>query len=246
MLLSELFSMSAKSPAASAATAALFLTGGCRGVARRVWATVPLPPPSWCGCCCCGLLPLAACTALASLHITTATLLLRLHLCLSPSPLLPAGAVADTLFLTLHNLLGPFVFLLFALLAAAAGLYVAAVLPETRGRTLQEVQVAAGAARGAWQQARRLVWAAAARRRRRRGGTAPGARRPAADGGAAQRRPAASGWLVGAAAGGAALSSLQRSQTQGVLATCQHAQSQFSFTLSYPATPPLSTAPSPL
>ena len=180
VLLSELFSMSAKSPAASAATAALFLTGGCRGVARRVWATVPLPPPSWCGCCCCGLLPLAACTALASLHITTATLLLRLHLCLSPSPLLPAGAVADTLFLTLHNLLGPFVFLLFALLAAAAGLYVAAVLPETRGRTLQEVQsllalrAAPGSRHGAWfGRRRRGGGGGAVARRQERGGLLP-------------------------------------------------------------------------
>jgi hypothetical protein len=51
-----------------------------------------------------------------------------------------AGAVADTLFLTLHGWLGPLVFLLFALVAAAAGLYVAAVVPETKGRTLQEIQ----------------------------------------------------------------------------------------------------------
>lgn len=51
-----------------------------------------------------------------------------------------AGAVADTLFLSLHRWLGPFAFLLFACLAAAAGLYVAAVVPETRGKTLQEIQ----------------------------------------------------------------------------------------------------------
>lgn len=73
VLLSELFSMSAKSPAASAATATLFLT----------------------------------------------------------------GAVTDTLFLSLHSWIGPWVFLVFALLAAAAGLYVAAVVPETKGRTLE-------------------------------------------------------------------------------------------------------------
>ena len=48
--------------------------------------------------------------------------------------------MADTLFLTLHGWLGPLVFLLFALVAAAAGLYVAAVVPETKGRTLQEIQ----------------------------------------------------------------------------------------------------------
>ncbi|KAL4420816.1 hypothetical protein ABPG75_010472 [Micractinium tetrahymenae] len=77
VLLSELFSMSAKSPAASAATATLFLT----------------------------------------------------------------GAVADTLFLTLHSLLGAFVFVLFALLAAAAGLYVVAVVPETKGRRLEAMTV---------------------------------------------------------------------------------------------------------
>lgn len=52
----------------------------------------------------------------------------------------PAGAVADTLFLSLHRWLGPFAFLLFAGLAAVAGLYVAAVVPETRGKTLQEIQ----------------------------------------------------------------------------------------------------------
>ncbi|PSC70824.1 inositol transporter 2 isoform B [Micractinium conductrix] len=116
VLLSELFSMSAKSPAASAATAALFLT----------------------------------------------------------------GAVADTLFLTLHNLLGPFVFLLFALLAAAAGLYVAAVLPETRGRTLQEVQsllalrAAPGSRHGAWfGRRRRGGGGGAVARRQERGGLLP-------------------------------------------------------------------------
>ena len=76
VLLSELFSMSAKSPATAAATAVLFLT----------------------------------------------------------------GAVADTVFLSLHAVLGAGAFVLFALLATAAGLYVAAVVPETRGKTLQEVR----------------------------------------------------------------------------------------------------------
>lgn len=58
-----------------------------------------------------------------------------------PSPPLFAGAVADTLFLTLHSLLGAFVFALFALLAAAAGLYVVAVVPETKGRRLEAMTV---------------------------------------------------------------------------------------------------------
>lgn len=48
--------------------------------------------------------------------------------------------MADTLFLSLHAWLGPFAFLLFACLAGVAGLYVAAVVPETRGKTLQEIQ----------------------------------------------------------------------------------------------------------
>ena len=76
VLLSESFSMGAKSPAASAATAALFLT----------------------------------------------------------------GAGADLLFLTLHDAMGPFVFLLYAGIAASAAVYVAAAVPETKGKTLQEVQ----------------------------------------------------------------------------------------------------------
>ena len=54
------------------------------------------------------------------------------------------------MFLSLHSRLGPLAFLLFALLAAAAGLWVYAVVPETAGRTLQEVQalLALRAARG--------------------------------------------------------------------------------------------------
>ena len=76
VLLSECFSMAAKSPAASAATAVLFLT----------------------------------------------------------------GAVADLLFLSYHSWMGAFSFLLYACIAAAAALYVIMVVPETKGRTLQEVQ----------------------------------------------------------------------------------------------------------
>jgi hypothetical protein len=51
-----------------------------------------------------------------------------------------AGAIADSLFLTLHDWLGPVVFFVFAAVAAVAGLYVAGVVPETRGKSLQEVQ----------------------------------------------------------------------------------------------------------
>jgi MFS family permease len=76
VLLSEVFSMTSKSPAAFAATATLFLT----------------------------------------------------------------GAAADLLFLTIHKGLGAFSFLLYALIALAAAIYVAMVVPETKGRTLQEVQ----------------------------------------------------------------------------------------------------------
>ncbi|GAB4820262.1 hypothetical protein N2152v2_007308 [Parachlorella kessleri] len=76
VLLSEMFSMSVKSPAVSAATAMLFLT----------------------------------------------------------------GAVSDLLFLSLHSWLGPFCFAVFSAVALAAGIYVARMLPETKERTLQEVQ----------------------------------------------------------------------------------------------------------
>lgn len=76
VLLSELFSMAAKSPAASAATAALFAT----------------------------------------------------------------GAASDALFLTLYAALGAFSFALYALIAALGGLFVALAVPETAGRTLEQVQ----------------------------------------------------------------------------------------------------------
>ncbi|KAI3430693.1 hypothetical protein D9Q98_005282 [Chlorella vulgaris] len=111
VLLSELFSMSAKSPAASAATATLFLT----------------------------------------------------------------GAIADTLFLTLHGWLGPFVFLIFAGLAATAGLYVAAVVPETKGKSLQEVQalLSLRCAPGSRRSRRSWWWWPRARGREERHGLLP-------------------------------------------------------------------------
>lgn len=76
VLLSEVFSMGAKSPAVAAATATLFLT----------------------------------------------------------------GAAADLLFLAMHAALGPFVFLVYSLIAAAAAAYVFVAVPETKGKTLAEVQ----------------------------------------------------------------------------------------------------------
>lgn len=76
VLLSEIFSMGAKSPAASAATATLFLT----------------------------------------------------------------GAAADLAFLGVRSALGPWAFLLYSLIALAAAAYVWAYVPETKGRTLREVQ----------------------------------------------------------------------------------------------------------
>jgi Sugar (and other) transporter len=86
VLLSESFSMGAKSPAASAATAVLFLT----------------------------------------------------------------GAVADMMFLSLHSWLGPFVFGLYGIIAIAAAVYVYVAVPETNGRTLQEVQAVLASRRRRW------------------------------------------------------------------------------------------------
>lgn len=76
VLISESFSMGAKSPAASAATAVLFLT----------------------------------------------------------------GAVADMMFLSLHSWMGPFAFGLYGIIAVAAAVYVYVAVPETKGRSLLEVQ----------------------------------------------------------------------------------------------------------
>lgn len=76
VLLSELFSMGVKSPAASAATATLFAS----------------------------------------------------------------GAVTDAAFLSLHSALGAASFALYAVIALFATVYVAVAVPETRGRTLAEVQ----------------------------------------------------------------------------------------------------------
>lgn len=67
--------------------------------------------------------------------------------------------MADSVFLSLHSWLGPAAFLLFSAVAAAAGLWVYSVVPETAGRTLQEIQAllvlrAARGSRGGAQQER--------------------------------------------------------------------------------------------
>lgn len=77
VLLSELFSMSAKAPATAAVTATLFL----------------------------------------------------------------AGALPDLLYLTLHSWMGPFAFVVFAGVAFSGGVYCHRHLPETKGRTLAQIQL---------------------------------------------------------------------------------------------------------
>eukprot|EP00658_Telonema_sp_P-2_P011341 TRINITY_DN14306_c0_g1_i1.p1 TRINITY_DN14306_c0_g1~~TRINITY_DN14306_c0_g1_i1.p1 ORF type:complete len:166 (-),score=29.40 TRINITY_DN14306_c0_g1_i1:347-844(-) len=51
-----------------------------------------------------------------------------------------AGAVTNALFLSLYDLLSGALFLLFAGISAAGGLYVYMKLPETMGRSLSEIQ----------------------------------------------------------------------------------------------------------
>lgn len=51
-----------------------------------------------------------------------------------------AGAIANLVFLTLHTWLGYGSFLVFAAIAFVGGVYCAIVVPETKGRTLAEVQ----------------------------------------------------------------------------------------------------------
>ena len=54
--------------------------------------------------------------------------------------MLPSGALADLVFLSLHDLLGPTAFVGFASVAFAGGVYCFLQLPETKGRTLAQVQ----------------------------------------------------------------------------------------------------------
>lgn len=51
-----------------------------------------------------------------------------------------AGFLADSLFLTLLKWFGPYTFLIFAAIALAGGIFSFAYVPETKGRTLAEVQ----------------------------------------------------------------------------------------------------------
>lgn len=51
-----------------------------------------------------------------------------------------SGSITDTLFLTALDTLGPFALLLFAAIAAGGGVFVFIYVPETRGRTILEVQ----------------------------------------------------------------------------------------------------------
>ncbi len=51
-----------------------------------------------------------------------------------------AGAAADLAFLSIHSALGAGSFLVFGAVAAAGGVYCWAALPETKGRSLAEVQ----------------------------------------------------------------------------------------------------------
>ena len=48
--------------------------------------------------------------------------------------------MTDFLFLALHRMFGAGTFLLFAAVSAAGGVFVHRNLPETRGRSLEEVQ----------------------------------------------------------------------------------------------------------
>ncbi|GIL63938.1 hypothetical protein Vafri_17939 [Volvox africanus] len=50
------------------------------------------------------------------------------------------GALTDMVFLSLHDVMGSYAFLLFAALCLASAAYVWLLLPETKGRTLAEVQ----------------------------------------------------------------------------------------------------------
>lgn len=50
------------------------------------------------------------------------------------------GAITDVVFLAMHRWFGPFAFLVFGAISAAGGVYVYRNLPETKGKTLTEVQ----------------------------------------------------------------------------------------------------------
>ncbi|GIL91883.1 hypothetical protein Vretifemale_19472 [Volvox reticuliferus] len=50
------------------------------------------------------------------------------------------GAFTDMVFLSLHDIMGSYAFMIFAVLCLASAVYVWLLLPETKGRTLAEVQ----------------------------------------------------------------------------------------------------------
>lgn len=135
ILCSELFSMQVKASAASAATAMLFAggarpgTGSCcaqaHGVGRRTCC--PCPPAQKMQ---------SACRA-PVLWRETAAEPPAVGGCEARRR---AGAAADLAFLSVHSVLGAGSFLVFGAVAAAGGVYCWAALPETKGRSLAEVQ----------------------------------------------------------------------------------------------------------
>lgn len=50
------------------------------------------------------------------------------------------GGIADSIFLSLNSALGPFSFLIYSSIACISGIYVFLYVPETKGRTLQDIQ----------------------------------------------------------------------------------------------------------
>lgn len=58
-----------------------------------------------------------------------------------------AGAITDLVFIPMHRWFGPASFLVFAAISAAGGVYVFRNVPETKGKTLTEVQALMAALR---------------------------------------------------------------------------------------------------
>ncbi len=168
--------MTAKSAATAAATGLLFLTGWCRAgafaperargrvnpsledalgrYAFRVFAVTALTESSQIRL---ALRP-GAVTNIVSLsrekvpgrHVFRLLTLRASSLMLRPDPL--SGAITNMVFLSLEEALGRHVFLLFAGISLASGAYVWAYLPETKGRTLLEIQAMLQPAQGQQQQ----------------------------------------------------------------------------------------------
>lgn len=51
-----------------------------------------------------------------------------------------AGAVVDLVFLSIADLLGPYVYLLFGVVSAVHAVYIVLRVPETSGQTLMQIQ----------------------------------------------------------------------------------------------------------